>query len=102
MLYGYDTNTNVCPSMHVTGSYAVYFSAKHSKLFGKRPIKIAFYITTLIICASTVFLKQHSIIDVFAGIIVSYICYPIVFKKEKQTEQAERKEVRYEKKALIS
>lgn len=96
MLYGYDTNTNVCPSMHVTGSFAVYFVAKHSKLFGNnRPMKIAFYLTTLLICASTVFMKQHSIIDVFAGIIVSYICYPIVFKKEKQLTQTEEKELQY-------
>ena len=32
-LYAFDTNTNVCPSLHVTGSFAVFFASLHCKRF---------------------------------------------------------------------
>ena len=92
-IHSVDTNTNVCPSMHVTGSFAVYFAARKSLLFSSFKWRVAFFVTTLLICASTVFLKQHSIVDVFAGIIVSYAVYPFVFKKNKL-----EKEINIEKK----
>ena len=82
ILYGYDTNTNVCPSIHVIGSIAVLFSAWNDKHLSTTGWRIAFLITTVLICASTVFLKQHSIIDVFAGIALSFVCYPLIFGKK--------------------
>ena len=32
-LYAADTNTNVCPSIHVIGSFAVYFAARDIRRF---------------------------------------------------------------------
>jgi len=81
-LYGFDTNTNVCPSIHVIGSFAVLFSAWHDKYLSTAKIRISFVIITLLICASTVFLKQHSIIDVVAGVALCIVCYPFVFGKK--------------------
>lgn len=93
MLYGFDTNTNVCPSLHVIGSFAVYFAARKSKLFGKIAWRIAFFAITLLICASTVFLKQHSILDIFWGIVVSIVFYPFAFYEKKIVDvQSDAKE----------
>ena len=95
LMYGFDTNTNVCPSMHVTGSFAVYFAARQSKLFSGKKMRIAFFLIAIIICSSTVFLKQHSIIDVFAGIIVSYAAYPLVFRKTPIEQPSKIEEKQY-------
>ncbi len=83
LLYGYDTNTNVCPSIHVIGSMAVYFSARKSKLFSSLAWRIAFCITAIIISISTVFLKQHSVLDVFYAMIVCVVAYPFVYVPQR-------------------
>lgn len=83
MLYNFDTNTNVCPSMHVIGSFAVYFTARKSKLFSAKPWRIVFFLTALLISISTVFLKQHSVVDIFYALIVCAVAYPFVFMKDK-------------------
>ncbi len=66
--YDYDTNTNVCPSLHVIGSWAVVFTAWHTPRFRKPGWIIAFGLMGVLISISTVFLKQHSIWDVVAAI----------------------------------
>lgn len=92
LLYGFDTNTNVCPSLHVIGSFAVYFAARKSKLFGSLGWRIAFFAATMLICTSTVFLKQHSVIDVFWGFVLSAAFYPVVFHEKKAAVAIENKE----------
>ena len=68
--YEFDTNTNVCPSVHVSSSIVVMMAAWNSKHFHTAPYRIAFITVTALICLSTVFLKQHSVIDVVWGVIV--------------------------------
>ena len=68
--YAFDTNTNVCPSVHVSASVVVMMASWNSKHFSKRAYRIAFLTATTLICLSTVFIKQHSVIDVVCGIIV--------------------------------
>ena len=91
--YQFDTNTNVCPSIHVIGSLAVLFTAWNCKKLQHPAWKISFAVTAFLISISTVFLKQHSILDVFAALIVSFIAYPLCFKlalsgkKKKQKDQ---------------
>ncbi|MBO5060567.1 MAG: phosphatidic acid phosphatase [Clostridia bacterium] len=96
-LYGFDTNTNVCPSLHVIGSMAVYFAARKSKLFSSFGWRAAFCITALLISVSTVFLKQHSVLDIFYAFVVCAAAYPFVFMKEavKGTEKASKKTEQY-------
>ena len=79
-LYSFDTNTNVCPSLHVVGSFAVMFSLHNSKHFSTTPRRIVFWILTAFIIISTVFLRQHSIIDIIVGVILSFAVYPLAFK----------------------
>ena len=61
-LYKTDTPTNVFPSIHVYNSIAVHVAlVKCTALKNHKPVKNASYFCMLI-CMSTVFLKQHSVI----------------------------------------
>ena len=78
-LYAFDTNTNVCPSLHVIGSFAVLFTTWHIKRF-KTPLwQLALWIITIAISISTVFLKQHSVIDIYAALAVCAVSYPFAY-----------------------
>jgi len=79
--YQFDTNTNVCPSLHVVGSAAVWCTSLHIKQFQSAPWRLFFGITALLICAATLFLKQHSVIDVIAAVPVCLIAYYFSFIK---------------------
>lgn len=78
MLYTADTNTNVLPSMHVIGAMGACFGIFRSKTTPRR-MRIAVLVLTILINASTVFIKQHSILDVFVGAAVSAGLYFLVF-----------------------
>lgn len=80
-LYQFDTNTNVCPSIHVIGSVAVMLCAWNSKHFSTPGWRIAFCVTALLISASTVFLKQHSILDVLAAVPICVTAWAAVYGK---------------------
>ena len=83
--YMFDTSTNVCPSLHVTGAIAVWTAGIHSKHFSTVFWRVASTVIMLLICASTVFLKQHSIIDAIAAIALCTAAYIVVFVKKKET-----------------
>ena len=78
-LYDFDTNTNVCPSIHCLGSYATAFAGLHSRKLCGIWWKLSFVLSAVLISASTVFLKQHSILDVFAAIGVAVVCYVVQY-----------------------
>jgi len=77
--YAYDTNTNVCPSLHVVGSFATAFAAWDTKRFQTPLWKTAFMATAVLISASTVFVKQHSIIDVFWALVLCAVGWILVY-----------------------
>lgn len=77
--YRFDTDTNVCPSLHVVGSMAVAFAAWDTPRFRKPGWKAAFMGTALLISISTVFVKQHSILDVFAAMVLCILAYIAVY-----------------------
>ena len=84
-LYVFDTNTNVCPSLHVIGSFAVLFASWHTPRFQTVGWRVFFWVCTILISISTVFLKQHSVIDIIAAVPLCAVAYPIAFYKRKQT-----------------
>ena len=77
--YTFDTNTNVCPSIHVIGSVAVMFAAWDCDRFKTPAWKTAFAMTAALISVSTMFLKQHSAVDVIAALPVCAIGYVSVY-----------------------
>lgn len=84
--YQFDTNTNVCPSIHVTGSVAVMLCAWNSRHFHSAGWRITFCLTAFLISISTVFLKQHSLVDIIAAIPICVIAYLVSFQKRKCRE----------------
>ncbi len=80
LLWEIDTPTNVCPSLHVSVSTSIALVAFKSKKMKKTPVfKWAVIIWMLLICVSTVFVKQHSIIDVFCGAAVTAVLGAVAY-----------------------
>ena len=78
-LYNFDTNTNVCPSLHVIGSFAVLFTSWHCERFKTFWWQLGFISATVLICLSTVFLKQHSVVDIWVALAVCAVAYPFAY-----------------------
>lgn len=77
--YQFDTNTNVCPSLHCVGSMAVAFAAWDTPRFQKPGWRVAFMGTALLISVSTVFVKQHSAVDVVCAWVLCAVAYFAVY-----------------------
>ena len=73
-VYAADTNTNVLPSMHVIGCVAACIGVFRAAAL--RRWRLPILLVAILICLSTVFIKQHSILDIFAGFAV---CIPLWF-----------------------
>ena len=80
-LYGYDTNTNVMPSIHVIGTLAASFGLLHLKGSRKWWALSIIAVLTVSICLSIVFIKQHSSVDLFAALALCAVSYPIIYNK---------------------
>lgn len=79
-LYATDTNTNVCPSIHVYNSIGIVIAIFHSEKLKKiHWLKYSSLILGVLICLSTVFLKQHSVIDGICAIGSATVMYMIVY-----------------------
>lgn len=79
-LYNTDSYTNVCPSIHVFNSIGVCVGIFHTeKLKHKKYITIPSTILAVLICLSTVFLKQHSVFDIICAFGLAIIMYLIVY-----------------------
>lgn len=89
--YKFDTNTNVCPSIHVIGSLAVLSASLNMERFNSPKWKIGITVTAVLICISTVFLKQHSILDVFAALPICAAAHYICFVVNKKTDYIKHK-----------
>lgn len=71
-LYKTDTPTNILPSIHVFNSLALFYAINGSRqLKAKRGLRIGTGVLTVLIILSTMFLKQHSVVDVSMGILMS-------------------------------
>lgn len=84
-LYRIDTSTNVVPSIHVYNTIGVMIACYRTKLLKNRKlIKLLLYLLGVSIILSTVFLKQHSMLDVMCGGILSAAFYSFSFKTSIQ------------------
>ena len=80
-IYAADTNTNVLPSMHVIGCAALTLACFDSEPLRRRHLQWVMLPLGLVISMSTVFVKQHSILDVFVAIPVCVILYFIIYHR---------------------
>lgn len=84
-VYSNDTPTNVCPSLHVLDTLAAHIAFTKSKcLSNKFLLKALSFVFAVLVCISTVTLKQHSIIDVIAAFALMFLLYLIFYKKYAQ------------------
>ncbi|GAU76249.1 phosphatase PAP2 family protein [Fusibacter sp. 3D3] len=87
-LYATDTPTNVCPSIHVMNSIAINASLHHSEAFKTKKLGLLISsITAVMICLSTLFIKQHSVIDAACGLLVSIVFYMALYPLPKLRKQ---------------
>ena len=87
-LYRTDTPTNVLPSIHVFNSLAVHMSLTNCEaLRDHKGVRYGSLILTLLIIMSTMFLKQHSVIDVCCGATLALFGY-LFFYPQKAGEEA--------------
>lgn len=87
-LYSVDNPAVIFPSMHVLISCMLYISIVKSESLGKnRLVRALSFLLSLAITLSTVFIKQHSILDMFFAFIlivpIYLLTYRVIFKREK-------------------
>lgn len=80
LFYILDTNTNVCPSLHVVGSMAIAIAAWDTPRLRKSWACWAVTAMCILVSISTMFVKQHSVIDVAAGAALSAVGYVLVYR----------------------
>lgn len=79
-LYATDTNTNVCPSIHVYNSIGIVIAIFHNERLKRiHWLKYSSFVLAILICLSTVFLKQHSVVDGFAAMALALVMYALVY-----------------------
>ena len=82
LIYTLDTNTGVCPSLHVAYSLAilaVYWRDENiSRLW-----KAILLVLVILISLSTAFVKQHSMVDVFAAIPTALIGEWLIYHRKQ-------------------
>ena len=79
-LHKVDTCTNVLPSIHVYNSIGVHIAVMNSeRLREHRLLRRASFFAMAAICLSTVFLKQHSVIDGMAAITMAYCLHDVIY-----------------------
>jgi len=91
-IYRTDTCTNVFPSIHVFNAIGTHIAINRSRHFADRPgIRKFSLVAAILICVSTMFVKQHSLIDVTGGCILSYFVYHLVYGKIPVPQVAAKK-----------
>ena len=88
LIYSFDTNTGVCPSLHVAYSLGIASTWLREKSASK-PVKVFVVVAVFFICISVAFVKQHSVVDIFAALPLCALAewlvfWPPKFLKRKQ------------------
>lgn len=80
LIYSADTNTGVCPSLHVAYSLGI-LSAWLKEKSAAWYVKVITTAFSIGVCLSVAFTKQHSVVDIFAAIPVCLIAEIFAFGK---------------------
>ena len=77
--YSIDTNTNVFPSVHILGVMAAVAAVWNTPRLQKGAWRWGSALYGALIIVSTVFVKQHAVVDVLSGLMVGAIAYVFVY-----------------------
>lgn len=84
LFYVYDSPTNVCPSIHVYNSLGAHIAIWRCESLKDKPvIRYGSLILAISICLSTMFIKQHSFVDLIASNALATVMYILVYKIKK-------------------
>lgn len=90
IIYTFDTNTGVCPSLHVAYSVGIastWLKEKDASVW----TRIFAVLFSLGVCISVAFVKQHSVVDIFAAIPVCILAEVLVYGKSWWLPRLKRK-----------
>ena len=91
LLYRADTPTNVMPSIHVYNSLAACIAISQSRALQKhRAVCTGAYVLAALIIMATMFLKQHSVIDVASAVVMAHMLYQFFYVPDGR-QYAERR-----------
>lgn len=74
-----DIGYNLFPSYHCLISMCCYLGVRKRPEISKG-YRVYSFIMTVLICMSTVFIKQHYFMDIVGGLAVPAICFAVVYK----------------------
>lgn len=80
LIYTFDTDTGVCPSLHVAYSWAIFNVMVKDQHLAKW-FKVFLGLFAVMVCLSTAFVKQHSFLDIFAAIPVVLLGEILIYGK---------------------
>lgn len=81
LLWKADASVNVCPSIHCQSTACMAIAISESKLAEERPmLRPIALVWAALICLSTVFTKQHSVLDVVCGLAVAVVWLPVLYR----------------------
>ena len=85
-IYAFDTPTGVCPSLHVAyslGMASCWWKCKKASVWWRIFVVIA----AVVISIATAFVKQHSVIDIFAALplalLAEILTFHVIYPKKK-------------------
>ncbi|MBQ6375167.1 MAG: hypothetical protein IJJ45_11870 [Clostridia bacterium] len=83
IVYAFDTNTGVCPSLHV--AYSLGIASVWLRCRGASAAFKAFVVAfVIVICLATAFVKQHSFVDIFAAIPVAVLAEVLLIARDRR------------------
>ena len=82
MLQAGDSAYDVFPSIHCLNSFGMHIALAKSQKLGKyrKPIVYSSFVLMILIVLSTVFLKQHSVLDIYGAIALAIPLYFLAYK----------------------
>ena len=88
-IYRFDTPTGVCPSLHV--AYSIGMASVWCKCKKAHPAWKAFVVlAAVVISAATAFVKQHSVVDIFAalplGVLAEVLTFHVFYPKKEKAQ----------------
>lgn len=82
LVYKYDGPNNTLPSLHVLYAMLVASAFKHDRT---KPwfVEMLVWIVCLLVAISTLFVKQHCIVDVLASVAIAFFSNHIVYRRNE-------------------
>ncbi|MDD4715938.1 MAG: hypothetical protein PHT34_05285 [Oscillospiraceae bacterium] len=89
-MFAIDKSTMVTPSMHVFCALCLHMGiANGPRTRNHKRLVLSSFIVMVLICSSTVLIKQHSIIDIFWGVVLAVLLYfPVYRRKQKPKNES--------------